>query len=325
MIVIIPILLLFAIYHIYIWLNPPPRVTNPSSRYVVISGCDSGFGYMLAQQLDKLQYNVYAGCLTDQGIQQIQSTCSKRVHPIRLDITKQNDIDSLVNTVKQSTSTIHALVNNAGIGEGGFVDWMSNDMYRKVMDVNLFGHIQMTKSFIPLLIAQRNSRVVNVTSAAGIIAFPGLSAYSASKFALEAFSDALRREMYQFGLHVSIVEPGYMATAIITNGLSSQEKQWQSVSNDVRSRWGDDTHNAYLNSNSRLTGRAGDPQSVVHELIDCVTSSRPYSRYRVGPGAKIALLIQSMPTFITDYILQLFVSGVPKPKFIRDGLQKNVL
>ena len=86
---------------------------------------------------------------------------------------------------------------------------------RKVMDVNFFGHVAMTKKFLPLLVAKRDSRVVNICSVAGYLTKPGMSSYSASKYALESFSDCLRREMAVWGLRVSIIEPGFMRTAIV--------------------------------------------------------------------------------------------------------------
>ncbi|CAF5176931.1 unnamed protein product, partial [Rotaria sp. Silwood1] len=98
----------------------------------------------------------------------------------------------------------------------------------------------MTKKFLPLLIAKRDSRVVNICSVAGYLSLPSGSAYCASKYAFESFSDCLRREMVPWGLHVSIIEPGYMRTSILESGVKSFEDSWNQLPNDVKERWGED-------------------------------------------------------------------------------------
>ncbi|CAF4187375.1 unnamed protein product, partial [Rotaria magnacalcarata] len=122
-------------------------------------------------------------------------TLSARATVFSIDISKEDQINSAYEIVKDKTNVLHALVNNADICENGFIDWTSMDTMRKLMDVNFFGHVAMTKKFLPLLIAKRDSRVINVSSIAGFLAEPSMAAYSASKYALESFSDCLRREM----------------------------------------------------------------------------------------------------------------------------------
>ncbi|CAF5172077.1 unnamed protein product, partial [Rotaria magnacalcarata] len=122
-------------------------------------------------------------------------TLSARATVFSIDISKEDQINSAYEIVKDKTNVLHALVNNAGICENGLIDWTSMDTMRKLMDVNFFGHVAMTKKFLPLLIAKRDSRVINVSSIAGFLAEPSMAAYSASKYALESFSDCLRREM----------------------------------------------------------------------------------------------------------------------------------
>ncbi|CAF4564649.1 unnamed protein product, partial [Rotaria magnacalcarata] len=120
---------------------------------------------------------------------------SSRATVFRLDITKEEDIEAAFQLVKQKTQVLHALVNNAGIVTSGYIDWIQVDTVRQLMNVNFFGHVTMTKRFLPLLIAKRDSRVINVSSICGFISLPGSTAYCASKCALESFCDCLRREM----------------------------------------------------------------------------------------------------------------------------------
>ncbi|CAF4940049.1 unnamed protein product, partial [Rotaria magnacalcarata] len=163
------IIIIYVSYRLYQHFNPTPNI-SPNGKYILISGCDTGFGHGSAIELDKQGFN----------------ELSSRATVLRLDITKQEDIDTAFELVKEKTQVLHGLVNNAGISISGYVDWMSKESLHKVMDVNFFGHVAMTKKFLPLLIAKRDSRVVNICSAAGYIATPAMSAYSASKYALES-------------------------------------------------------------------------------------------------------------------------------------------
>ena len=135
---------------------------DPNGRYVLISGCDTGFGHALAVKLDQQGYHVLAGVYHMDSIQRLSGQLSSRASIFRLDITNREDIDAAFAWTKARTSTLHALVNNAGVALGGFIDWTSMEEMRALMEVNFFGHVAMTKAFLPLLIAQRDSRVVNV-------------------------------------------------------------------------------------------------------------------------------------------------------------------
>lgn len=157
----------------------------PEGRAVLITGCDSGFGHMLALELVRKGWRVYAGCLTPQGVEALVSKAAGSAGTmiaVSMDVTKQADIDRVVKQIgDECPQKFFALVNNAGVGRGGLVDWTSLDEYRTLMEVNFFALASMCKAFLPLLKESRG-RIVNVTSLAGL--FPGMpftSAYAASK------------------------------------------------------------------------------------------------------------------------------------------------
>ncbi|CAF1566768.1 unnamed protein product [Didymodactylos carnosus] len=154
-------------YRLYRYLYPPPNVAS-KGKYVLISGCDTGFGESLAVELDQHGFNILAGVYLEDNIEQLKKQLSKRAVIFKLDVTKSEDIESCFKLIQSKTPCLHALVNNAGIGKGGLIDWISMNFYRRMMDVNFFGHVQMTKTFLPLLVNQPGSRVVNITSAAGM-------------------------------------------------------------------------------------------------------------------------------------------------------------
>ncbi|CAF5117215.1 unnamed protein product, partial [Rotaria sp. Silwood1] len=146
--------------------------------------------------------------------------------------------------------------------------------------------------FLPLLIAKRDSRVVNICSVAGYLALPSGSAYCASKYAFESFSDCLRREMLPWGLRVSIIEPGYMRTSILEVSLKSLEDSWNQLSDGVKERWGEDFLRATFNTrkNSPLRKHAEDPMKVVRALQHAVMNTVPRIRYRPGWQANLFFL-----------------------------------
>ncbi|UJR14368.1 hypothetical protein I4U23_001364 [Adineta vaga] len=304
------ILVLFAlfldqIYRLYRYFFPYPNIDS-KGKYVLISGCDTGFGHTLAIELDKQGFNIFAGVFNLSSETSLRQTLSQRATVFHLDITKQEDIDAAFALIQAKTNTLHALVNNAGISTSGYIDWMTMDAMRQIMDVNYFGHVAMTKIFLPLLISQQYSRVINICSVAGIISAPVKSAYSASKYALEAFSDCLRREMAPWGLYVSIIEPGPMRTPIIEGHNEFMTKFWNKSSVDVQQRWGEDFLKTQIKklSDNFLYRHAEDPDKVVQALQHAVFNSKPETRYRPGWQSKFFFFPLSMaPTWLSDFIL----------------------
>jgi NAD(P)-dependent dehydrogenase (short-subunit alcohol dehydrogenase family) len=311
---------LYLSYRLYQHFFPTPNI-NPNGKYVLISGCDTGFGHGLAIELDKQGFNVLAGVLLQDNVTSLKNELSPKATVFRLDITKQEDIDAAFELVKEKTNTLHALVNNAGIGVSGYIDCTSMEVMRKVMDVNYFGHVAMTKKFLPLLIAKRDSRVINICSLAGFVTFPSVSAYCASKYALESFSDCLRREMYPWGLRVSIIEPGLMRTAIINGFNKPFSETWAKLSSDVQERWGEDFLKERHEKGKGNEKLAEDPIKVVRALQHAVMNTVPHIRYRPGWQSGIVFFPVSMlPAWIVDWLL---ING-EKSKIVTTSISKQL-
>ena len=304
---------LYVAYRLYRHFFPAPNI-NPNGKYVLISGCDTGFGHALAIELDKQDFNVLAGVFAPDSVTSLKTKLSPRATVFLLDISKQEDIDAAYDLVKEKTNTLHALVNNAGIGMGGNIDWTSMEVMRKVMDVNFFGHVAMTKKFLPLLVSKRGSRVVNICSVAGYLATAGMSAYCASKFALESFSDCLRREMFPWGLRVSIIEPGFMRTPIIEGVNRSFSDFWATLTSEVQERWGEDFLKDRDIKAKNLIKNAEDPMKVVRVLEHAVMNSEPCIRYRPGwQSSLIFFPISMLPAWIADWLLKLRAKSTVSP------------
>ncbi|CAF1366359.1 unnamed protein product [Rotaria sp. Silwood1] len=318
------IIILYIFYRLYRHFFPTPNI-DPNGKYVLISGCDTGFGNGLAIELDKQGFNVLAGVFVPSSLNSLKDILSPRATVFRLDITKEEDINATFELVKEKTNVLHALVNNAGIGTGGYIDWITLEHMHKIMDVNFFGHVAMTKKFLPLLIAKRDSRVVNITSVMGLITPPGMSAYCASKHAFESFSDCLRREMFSWNLHVCIIEPGCLRTPIIQGQDRIIQDLWNGVSADVRSRWGNDFFDDLLQkavTKSPFINHAEDPIKVVRALRHAVMNTKPRIRYQPDLHAKLLFYPASMlPAWLFDIVASKLIGSSRLPAGVKNQIQ----
>ena len=176
------------------------RTIDITNKAVFITGCDTGFGHDLALKLDKKGAKVFAGCLTQQGARLLAAKASLNFVTIIVDVTKSDQITAAVKTVEAQLDghVLWGVVNNAGVVGAGLIDWIPLDAFKKIMDVNLWGAVDVTKQFFPLLRASKG-RVVNVSSITGRVMLPGVSSYAIPKHATEAFSDCLRIEASMFG------------------------------------------------------------------------------------------------------------------------------
>jgi NAD(P)-dependent dehydrogenase (short-subunit alcohol dehydrogenase family) len=181
----------------------------------------------------------------------------------------------------------------------------------------------MTKKFLPLLIAKRDSRVVNICSVAGYLAGASMAAYAASKYALESFSDCLRREMFPWGLRVSIIEPGFMRTPIIQGLTKPFPDFWATLPSDVQERWGEEfTKKRYgKTEKSIFIKHAEDPVKVVRALQHAVMNSAPQIRYRPGWQSSVIFFPLSMlPAWFVDW----FLASLGKPKTLPASVYKQL-
>ncbi|CAF2070091.1 unnamed protein product [Rotaria magnacalcarata] len=318
------IIILYILYRLYRHFFPTLNI-DPNGKYVLISGCDTGFGNGLAIELDKQGFHVLAGVFIPSSVNLLKDKLSSRATVFRLDITKEEDINAVYELVKEKTKVLHALVNNAGVGTGGYIDWITLEHMHRIMDVNFFGHVAMTKKFLPLLIAKRDSRIVNITSVMGLITPPGLSAYCASKHAFESFSDFLRREMFPWDLRVSIIEPGCLRTPIIQGQDRLIQDLWNGISDDIRSRWGDDFVNDLIGksvTNNLFIKHADDPMKVVRALRHAVMNTKPRVRYQPDLYAKFFFYPASMlPAWLFDLLALKLVGPSLLPAGVKNQIQ----
>ena len=187
------------------------------------------------------------------------------------------------------------------------------------MSVNYLGVVRVTKQFLPLLIRQPGSRVVNITSVAGRICFAAMGPYSASKYAAEAFSDTLRLELRPFGIHVSIIEPSFMSTPLVAAAEERTLKLWRSLPSEKRDFYGEEYCQILVQRLSKaINFLSGNPIQVVTAVSHAILSSKPKTRYVVGKDAKLFWIpVSCLPSFVSDGLFALLQRRMPQPHFLK--------
>ncbi|XP_054033466.1 retinol dehydrogenase 7-like [Dryobates pubescens] len=306
---------LAGLYLLWRWHRERQTVPRLSEKFVLITGCDSGFGNLLARQLDARGLPVLAACLTEAGAARLRAEASSRLQTVLLDVTSSQSIAAAAAWVRERVGSrgLWGLVNNAGIAvPSGPNAWLTKEDFAKVLDVNLLGLIEVTLSLLPLL-RQARGRVVNVASVMGRVSFFG-GGYCISKYGVEAFSDSLRLEMRHFGVKVSIIEPGYFRTAI-TNSKSLEEhmlSMWEKLPQETKAIYGEGYPKSISVFLKRMQERTSPDLRLVTDCMEhALTSCHPRARYSAGWDAKLIYIpLSYLPSAFTDLIFSFFH---PKP------------
>ncbi|XP_020143140.2 retinol dehydrogenase 16-like [Microcebus murinus] len=299
---------LVGLYYLVRWHRERQVVSHLRDKYVFITGCDSGFGNLLARQLDMRGMRVLAACLTEKGAEQLRAQTSDRLETVTLDVTKTESISAAAQWVKERVGDrgLWGLVNNAGISVPSAPNqWLTKQDFVTILDVNLLGMIEVTLSLLPL-VRKARGRVVNVSSASGRVSITG-GGYCISKYGVEAFSDSLRRELSYFGVKVALIEPGFFKTAVTSPKILSKTAKdvWERASSEVKQIYGEKFLASYMKLTERIEGRLTHDLSLVTDCMEhALTACHPRTRYSAGWDAKLLYLPMSyMPTFLVDAIL----------------------
>jgi NAD(P)-dependent dehydrogenase (short-subunit alcohol dehydrogenase family) len=278
--------------------------TSPDSTHktILITGATSGIGRHAALHLARLGHQVIATGRNQSALEALTVEADGlRLSALRLDVTDPVSIADAVAHVGTMTNGhgVDVLVNNAGYGMLAPLSEITDEDLRKQFDTNVFGLMAVTRAFLPAMIARRSGRIVNVSSVGGRITFPFAGAYSASKYALESMSDALRIELRGFGIHVSVVEPGPIKTGFAD----------ASMSHVSRYDHPDSPYAAVMERAGELreqTDRMSVGPAVVSRAIErAALSRRPSARY-VAPlrGLLVLGVLKAMPARLSDYLMR---------------------
>ncbi|XP_058413859.1 retinol dehydrogenase 16-like [Diceros bicornis minor] len=299
---------LVGLYYLLRWYRERQVVSHLRDKYVFITGCDSGFGNLLARQLDLRGLRVLAACLTEKGAEQLRGRTSDRLETVILDVTKTESIAAATQWVKERTEDrgLWGLVNNAGISVPLTPnEWLTKQDFMKILDVNLLGMIEVTLSLLPL-VRRARGRIVNVSSVVGRVSLFG-GGYCISKYGVEAFSDSLRRELSHFGVKVAMIEPGFFKTTVTSTEMLSREMQeaWDRASPEVKEVYGEKFLASSMKSIKLVEKKCTEDLSLVTDCMEhALTSCHPRARYSAGWDAKLFYLPMSyMPSLLLDTVI----------------------
>lgn len=270
---------------------------------ILISGASTGIGRATAIHMARKDHMVWAGVRSQKSFEEISKLNVKGLSPVFLDVCDEKSIVNCIGAVKKSAGMLHALVNNAGIAIGGPVEGVPMGDWRRQFDTNFFGQIRVIQEALPLL-RETKGRIVNISSISGRLASPYLAPYSASKFALEALSDSLRREVAPMGIKVVLIEPGPIDTPIWEKSRTDGLNRNATYSETVNEVYGASLKR-FLTEIEKTTKNAAPVALVVEAIEHGLTSSRPKTRYPVGKGISLAATLAStLPDRILDRILR---------------------
>ncbi len=254
---------------------------------VLLTGASSGIGYDVAPLLVRYGYTVYGAA---RRVEKIEELASEGVKALSMDVTDEASMEAAVQQIIDAEGRIDVLINNAGYGSYGAIEDVPIDEARRQFEVNLFGLARLTQLVLPHMRARGRGRILNISSMAGRITMPLGAWYHATKYALEAFSDALRMEVEEFGIDVVIIEPGGIKTPW---GLIAADYLEESSRNGVYA-----AQAQHVAANMRKlyspSSSLSEPKVISRTILRALEARRPKTRYLVGFGAKPSVFLHTV-------------------------------
>lgn len=253
--------------------------------WVLVTGSSVGIGAAVVRMLAQAGFQVLAGVRKPADADTLRAL-SHNIQPVQLDVTRNSDIEAVAEHIRTQipAGRFAGVVNNAGIAVAGPLEFLPDDEFRRQFEVNVFGLMSITRAVLPFLRASRG-RVVLVGSISGRFVAPFTGAYSASKFAVDAISQALRQELVPAGIAVSLIEPGAIKTEIWDRSTQ--------LANDLEARMSPEARALYAREFKAVRARVADtvrtaipPEKVAEAVLHALTATRPRNRYVVGKDAR---------------------------------------
>lgn len=256
---------------------------NSHTPVALITGCSTGIGRATALLLAEKGWRVFA---TARQLGTVTDMTSERITPLHLDVTDEASMATAVKQTLAQAGRIDALVNNAGYAQAGPMEELDMDEVRRQFETNTFGALRMAQLVLPTMRAQGKGRIVNVSTMGGRLVIPFIGLYNASKFALEAMSDALRMETRPFGVRVLLIEPGGVRTNF--NTAANQNAQQHTTNmNSPYYRF----LVPFMRFIGHIEGMSSSPERVAAVILRALTIRNPRARYVATPDARVMLAI----------------------------------
>lgn len=272
-------------------------------KSVLITGASTGIGEACALHLAERGWQVFAGVRKDTDASRL-SNVATGITSVILDVTNSKQIAATVKTIRSRVKNdgLQGLVNNAGIAVSGPLEFLPIDALRRQLEINFFAQVEVTQDLLPLLRTGRG-RVVNMSSIGGRVVAPYLVPYSASKFALEAFTDGLRREMRPWKIHVASVQAGAIATPIWEKSFSQALDFRGQLPAEAEGLYGVGM-DQMLAWSKRSAARGLPALAVARKVEHALTARWPRTRYIVGRGTRLAIwLARHLPDELVDWAI----------------------
>ncbi|WP_372088728.1 SDR family oxidoreductase [Tistrella mobilis] len=273
-----------------------------AQELIAVTGTSSGIGRATAKRLAADGFHVLAGVRRSQDGEELKAP---NIEPVIVDVTDADTIRALADRIAHDSQRrgLRAVVNNAGIAVNAPVETAPLDEWRKQFEVSVIGQIAVTQALIPALLAN-GGRVINIGSVGGKIAMPGFGPYSAAKFAMEAVTDALRREIEKFGVKVVIITPGAVKTNMTDQGIKTADRLASVMTADQHERY-DRVITAFKEQAEKF-GRDGVPAEKAAAVISrAIRARKPKTRYTVGIEAAILTrMVRLLPERVLDSMMR---------------------
>ncbi|KOT52243.1 MULTISPECIES: SDR family oxidoreductase [Streptomyces] len=284
-------------------MNRRPKPLPPAGRAVVITGASTGLGKECALRLEERGFRVFATVRKREDGEKLRAEASSaRLQPVLMDVTDEKSIQAAAAEVDRAVDEqgVWAVVNNAGSCVAAPLECVPPEGLRRQLDINVVGSLAVTQAFLPQLRRTRG-RVVNISSGVGSVAIPYLGAYATGQFAKEAMSDALRRELRPFGISVSVVRPGAIATPIWDKVRETGEDILNQAPDAIADLYRAPFEQFLQMNEQRAQSSGTQPQDVARTVFRALTTPRPRTRYSVGPDARTAgVLSRLLPDAALD-------------------------
>jgi NAD(P)-dependent dehydrogenase (short-subunit alcohol dehydrogenase family) len=275
-----------------------------TSKAVLITGCSTGIGRATAEHLARSGHSVYATARRPESIEDLKNAGCKT---LALDVNDEASMSAAVAAVEEAEGAVGALVNNAGYSQSGALETIGLEDVRRQFETNVFGLLRMCQLVLPGMRRQGGGRIVNVSSMGGKLTFPGGGVYHATKYAVEAMSDAMRFEVQGFGIDVVVIEPGLIKTNFAETAVGSvshEDGPYAEFNTAVSAA----TAGAYEGPLGRL---GGGPEAVAKAIEKALTAKRPRARYPVTASARVLMTQRKLlPDRAWDAVV---ASSFPRP------------
>jgi NAD(P)-dependent dehydrogenase (short-subunit alcohol dehydrogenase family) len=281
--------------------------------YVVVTGTSTGIGAATARHLAENGFHVFAGVRNAADGEAVKAQAPDAVTPLILDVTDESAISAAAKTVAGIVGDrgLAGLVNNAGIAKPAPIELQPLADFREQLEVNLFGPVAMVQAFVPL-IRRGGGRIVNVGSVGGMLVLPLNGAYSASKFGIRAITDALRLELRQWKIHVSLIEVAPVETAIFGKTYAELDALEQKLGKTGYELY--EKQIAAVRKSTEKAAASADPPLVIAKAVaHALTSDKPKTKYLAGHGGREIAVAAALPDRARDLALAREL-GLPKPE-----------